>query len=401
MKKRLIVTVSLLALAFANASFTIQTDDAQRLRVIRVPNGGIQPEVAVDSTGMVQIVYFKGEPGHGDLFYVHSKDWGTTFSAPMRVNSEPGTAVATGTIRGAHLALGKNGRVHVAWNGSTQSSLRGPRIPEMPSASPYNGLPMLYTRLNDAGTAFERERNLMKVTFGLDGGGSVAADGLGNVYVAWHGKRSGDREGEGGRQVWIARSRDGGRDFSPEYQAYNEPTGACGCCGLSIFAGGNGTVYVLYRTATEMVHRDVYLLVSRDAGETFTGRRVDKWNIEACPMTSMAFAKGPVAVVAAWQTEEQVYYATIDPTTSRMSEPIPASGSGKLRKYLVLAVSAKGETILVWTEGTSWGKGGSLAWQVYSMDGKPSEEKGSVPDLPAWTFGAVFARPDGGFTIVY
>lgn len=76
MKKRLIVSVSLLALAFANASFTIQTDDAQRLRVIRVPNGGIQPEVAVDSTGMVQIVYFKGEPGHGDLFYVHSKDWG-------------------------------------------------------------------------------------------------------------------------------------------------------------------------------------------------------------------------------------------------------------------------------------------------------------------------------------
>jgi hypothetical protein len=84
-----------------------------------------------------------------------------------------------------------------------------------------------------------------------------------------------------------------------------------------------------------------------------------------------------------------------------MSEPIPATGSGKLRKYPALAVNAKGETILVWTEGTSWGKGGSLAWRVYSMDGKPSEEKGSVPDLPAWSFGAVFARPDGEFTIAY
>ena len=401
MKTRLIVSIQLVALVFADEGFSIQRDHTQRPSVIRVPNGGVQPEVAVDTTAIVHMVYFKGEPGHGDVFYVRSKDWGMTFSSPMRVNSEPGTAVATGTIRGAHLALGKNGRVHVVWNGSAQSSLRGPRIPEMPSASPYNGLPMLYTRLNDAGTAFERERNLMKATFGLDGGGSVAADGSGNVYVAWHGKRNGDPEGEGGRQVWIARSRNEGKDFSPEYKAYNEPTGACGCCGLSIFADGDGSVYVLYRTATEMVHRDVYLLVSKDAGETFTGRRVDKWNIEACPMTSMAFAKAPVGLLAAWQTEEQVYYAPIDPTTSRTSEPIPATGSGKVRKYPTVAVDAKGQTMLVWTEGTSWGKGGSLAWQVYSIDGEPTEEKGSVPDLPAWSFGAVFARPAGGFTIAY
>jgi hypothetical protein len=401
MKKRLIVALPLLALVFANGGVGVQADNARKLRVIRVPNGGIQPEVAVDTTGIVHMIYFKGDPGHGDVFYVRSKGRGTTFSSPMRVNSEPGTAVATGTIRGAHVALGENGRVHVAWNGSSQSPLRGPRIPEMPSDSPYNGLPMLYTRLNDAGTAFERERNLMKVTFGLDGGGSVAADGSENVYVAWHGKRSGDPEGEGGRQVWIARSRNGGKDFSPEHKAVKESTGACGCCGLSIFASGNGSVYVLYRTAREMVHRDVYLLVSKDAGHTFTGQGVDAWNIEACPMTSMAFAQGPMAVVAAWQTEEQVYFATIDPTTSHTSEPIPSTGSGKPRKYPALAVNGKGETILVWTEGTGWGKGGALAWQVYSTDGKPTEEKGGVPDLPAWSFGAVFARPDGGFTIVY
>jgi len=36
--------------------------------------------------------------------------------------------------------------------------------------------PMLYTRLNDAGTAFEAERDLITVARGLDGGGSVAAD---------------------------------------------------------------------------------------------------------------------------------------------------------------------------------------------------------------------------------
>jgi DNA-binding beta-propeller fold protein YncE len=43
---------------------------------------------------------------------------------------------------------------------------------------------MLYARLDDAGTAFEPQRNLIQVAAGLDGGGSVAADQAGNVYVA-------------------------------------------------------------------------------------------------------------------------------------------------------------------------------------------------------------------------
>ena len=116
------------------------------------------------------LIYFKGDPVQGDVYYVRSKDWGVTFSAPIRVNSEQGTAVAAGTIRGACIALGENGRVHVAWNGSSKSSIRGPLIPGVPSNSRYNGLPMLYTRLNDTGMAFEEERNLMKLTFGLDGG---------------------------------------------------------------------------------------------------------------------------------------------------------------------------------------------------------------------------------------
>jgi len=393
--------LAIVALAVASGSFYARTDNGQKVRLIRVPNGGIQPQVAVDKKGAVHLIYFKGDPGHGDVYYVRSKDWGATFSSPIQANSEQGTAVAAGTIRGARIALGENGRVHVAWNGSSKSSIRGPLIPEMPSDSPYNGLPMLYTRLNAAGTAFEKERNLMTFTFGLDGGGSVAADRSGKVYVAWHGKRLGDPDGEDGRSVWIARSRDGGKDFFAEARAYKEPTGACGCCGLSIFTGSNGTVYVLYRTAKEIVHRDMYLLVSKDDGKTFTGRLVDKWNIGACPMSSMAFAEGPGVVTAAWQTEEQVYYATIDPTTLQMSDAIPALGKGKLRKYPALAVNSTGETILVWTEGTGWGKGGSLAWHVYSKDGKPTGEKGGVADLPAWSFGAAFSRPDGGYTIIY
>src|SRR5881628_2407477 len=89
-----------------------------QVKLVRVPNGGIQPQVAVDASGVVHMIYFQGDPGHGDIFYVRSQDGGATFTQPVRVNSQPESAVATGTIRGAQLALGRNRRVHVAWNGS-------------------------------------------------------------------------------------------------------------------------------------------------------------------------------------------------------------------------------------------------------------------------------------------
>jgi hypothetical protein len=34
------------------------------------------------------------------------------------VNHIDGSAIATGTVRGAQIAVGAKGRVHVAWNGS-------------------------------------------------------------------------------------------------------------------------------------------------------------------------------------------------------------------------------------------------------------------------------------------
>ena len=48
-----------------------------------------------------------------------------------------------------------------------------------------------------------------------------------------------------------------------------------------------------------------------------------------------------------------------------------------------------------------WETGGSLAWQVYGKSGEPTQEHGKVSGVPAWSLVAAFARPEGGFTIVY
>jgi hypothetical protein len=324
--------------------------DRKLVRIVSVPDHGIQPQVVLGDN-CLHLVYFTGDPKHGDIFYVRSGDLGHTLSAPVRVNSQPGSAIALGTIRGAQISLGKGDRVHVAWNGSDVAEPEGPMNP----VSGKPGAPMLYARMDDRGNTFEPQRNLMRATFGLDGGGSVAADRVGNVYVAWHGKAPGAADGEAGRQVWIARSGDDGHNFAKERAISNQPTGACGCCALRLFSDSQNVLYGLYRSATQNVHRDIYLLRSADAGRSFSVDRLHSWDINACPMSSMALIEADGQVLAAWETQTQVYFAPIS---------------------------------LV------------VEWQIFDRAGKPSVSHTALTNVPVWSFPAAFTQPDDSFAIV-
>src|SRR5712692_1501826 len=119
-------------------------------------------------------------------------------------------------------------------------------------------------------------------------------------------------------------------------------------------------------------------------------------------MSTMAFVEGPNGVVAAWDTDGQIYFARIKPGTTDFTAPQSAPGPGRARKHPALAVNGQGEMILVWTEGTGWQKGGALAWQVFDKTGKPTEEKGCIDDgIPVWGLPAVVAKPDGSFLIIH
>ena len=356
------------------------------LRLLRLPEGGIQPQVAVDGDRTVHVVYFKGDPASGDLFYTRLEPGAERFARPLQVNHQPGSAVAVGTIRGAQMAVGQQGRVHVVWNGSPKAKAAG-----------HEGEPMLYARLDDAGTAFEPERDLITWASGLDGGGSVAADGEGNVYVVWQAGPHGAPETE--RAVYVAHSKNEGRSFAREKQVSPSSTGVCGCCGLKAHVDQDGALYVLYRGAGENVHRDMHLLVSRDRGQAFAHRALHPWEVSMCPMSSAAFAEGAGGVVAAWQTEEQVFFAPIG--AGQEVAPVSAPGTPKERKHPALAVRPNGSLLLAWTEGTGWGKGGALAWQVYGAAGAPTAERGRAEGVPVWSLPAAFTDSPGRFVLVY
>ena len=380
-----------LAILLAGAAWACAaTVSGSPVTLVRVPGDGIQPQAVMDGEGVLHLIYFRGEASAGDIYYVRSRDGGATFSRPLRVNSQSGSAIAVGNIRGAHLALGRNGRIHVAWNGSMTAEPKGPG----------GQSPMLYARLNDNGSAFEAQRNVIQSAYGLDGGGTLAADSEGRVYVFWHAPAPGTK-GEDARRVWVAASLDDGRTFASERPASGEATGACGCCGMAAFADSKGNLYALYRSARETVHRDIYLLFSPDHGRSFTSADIHPWNIGACVMSEESFAEGPYGVVAAWETERQVYFARVDRATGRIGPLEAAPGEAKGRKFPALAVNARGETLLAWTEGMGWKKSGSVAWQIFDRNGRPLGDRGEAPGVPVWSLVTAVARPDGGFDVIY
>ena len=380
---------TLCPLAILSAANAVFSSEPASIELLRIPDNGIQPQASVDTRGVLHLIYYKGDPRAGDVFYVRQEPGAKIFSKPIRVNTEPGAAIAMGTIRGAQMAIGKNGRIHVAWNGSRTAAV-----------AKHEGAPMLYARLNDAGSAFEAERDLITDAAGLDGGGSVAADLDGNVYVVWHASAPGNKLGEAGRAVFVSLSKDEGKTFEREKQANPKPTGACGCCGLRAFADSRGTVFILYRAASEKVNRPEILLISKDHGDTFQLANEHQWNIAACPMSSASLVESHGATLAAWETEGQVYCAKIDTKNSKAAPIFSPSGMGK-RKHPVAVSNSKGETLFVWTDGTGWQKGGTLAWQLFDTQGKPLAVQEKKDVIPVWSFASAVPKPDGTFGILY
>ena len=370
---------SIVALLLLCAAASLRAS-AGEVKLARVPEGGLQPQVVVGADKVVHLIYLTGKPNAAATNYVRSGDGGATWSRPLIVSDDNAPAIATGTIRGPHLAVGSNGTVHVAWMASPKA--------------------MMYARLPRGAERFDPPRNLVTTHAGLDGGGSVAADNHGRVFVAWHAPASKPDGDEASRRVYLATSSDDGRTFSAE-RAMFDPTGACGCCGMRLFAA-NEALLCIYRGATETTHRSLFLLASRDSGESFAGAELAPMELGVCLMSTNAFAAAGGDALVAWETLGKISWGRVAPARGTSVErAIPAPGETKSQKHPSLAVSPAGDVLLAWTEGTKFGKGGSLAWQAYDSKGAAVGEVGRADGVPAHSLPAAFCNEQGDFIILY
>jgi hypothetical protein len=97
----------------------------------------------------------------------------------------------------------------------------------------------------------------------------------------------------------------------------------------------------------------------------------------------------------------QVYFDSVELVSLKVTAPIAAPRESKNRKHPAVAANVNGQGLMVWTEGTGWSRGGSLAGQLFDNAGNLMSAEGHAPGVPVWGLPNVFADRKGNFTIIY
>ena len=369
------------------AAWLLGTSALGQVTLMKTSGDALQPKALVDAAGTTHLMTYRGEASGGDLFYATQPAGGGEFTAPTRINSVPQSAVSVGTIRGGQFAPGKDGLVHVVWNGSRA------RKGEQP--------PLFYTRSKAGGAAFEEQR-AMSGDWIMDGGGAVAADTSGNVYVFYHGGKGGGMHDEAGRRVLVRISHDSGASFDEEKIISPDGLGVCGCCAMQAFADSKGRIFVIYRTSADGgKSRDIATMFSSDHGKTWRHEIASRWAIAACPMSSMSIAQAGAKVLMGWEKEGQIFVGAWDDANAKVGSISPMPGAASGRKHPVITSDAAGNVLVAWTEGTGWNRGGSVAWQLLDEKLQPAGEIGRSAGVPVWSFVCAVPSRGRGFTILH
>jgi len=239
-----------------------------------------QPQVAVNNAGHIFVAFGANE----NIFVCKSVDSGRTYSGPRKIGQA--SRLALGMRRGPRIvthgdsvivsAIGHDSGNLMAWrSGDGGETWHGPADVNDQARSAREGLHDM----------------------------AVGTDGL--VFCSWLDLRSGST------QVFGASSQDGGKSWSKNRLVYASPSGTvCECCHPSVAISNDGVVFVMWRNELDG-NRDMYLARSQNGGRTFDladKLGVGSWKLKACPMDGGDLAIGsggsPITV---WRRDRQVY----------------------------------------------------------------------------------------------
>ena len=339
------------------------TERAERVSVIRLRAAGQPVKARLGPEGTIHLLLDSPEGPR----YVKSPDEGRTFSEPMPIvdaaSQTPGL-----TFYAEDLAIGKDGRVHVAMSNNAWKL-------KLPQAD----WGFYYASLAPGAKAFSPVRNLNRKP---SEGFSLAANERGAV-TAWF--LSG--------QLFTMDSRDNGETFSASAEA-DPAWNPCQCCTTSAAYGPDGRLAVLYRERTDN-ERDMFVVISDPRGGAKPARRrisATPWKIAACPMTYFTINRADFGYVAAWPTKGQVYFARLDPD-GRVLPPgeIRTPGTSGMRNHLLALSAPDGATLVAWKNNDT------LGWQLYDPKSEPQGQPGSTRSPGGGAAGVALA--DGRFLV--
>jgi hypothetical protein len=244
-----------------------------------------------------------------NVYVAVSRDAGSTFSDPVRVNDEERQASANGEQPPRIVVVRAQGSV--------------PSIVVVWTARLETGTVLLQAASRDGGRSFGPSAPLPGGSAaGNRGWHSITADADGRVYAVWLDHRDTAAQSAGAHTMHqhgtgaaaapedgVARAQRsqlfvGSADGS--IPSAGIARGVCYCCKTAVLAGGDGSVFAAWRHVYPGNQRDIAFTVSRDRGRSFAAPvRVseDGWRIDACPENGPSLAAdGMGRVHVLWPT---------------------------------------------------------------------------------------------------
>lgn len=348
--------------------------------------------------------------GETDIYASVSGDAGTTFGAPVRVNSAAGTAKVNGeqaprvTLSAAPPGAPK---IVIVWVGKTTA-----------------GTALLSARSDDGGKTFGAAAIVPgSAAAGNRGWQAAAADSKGVVHALWLDHRGlVPSPGAAGTHTHGASGASAdGVAMAEKSALYASVVGradsvrtitnsVCYCCKTAMISAADGSLYVAWRQVFPGGIRDIAAAVSKDGGMTFSAPvkvSDDSWKLNACPDDGPAMAidkSGRLHVVwptmvktAAGADSLGLFHATsIDGKTFTARERVPTEG---LPHHPQITMTPDGGVMVAWDESMGGskrvafarapGSGGTLTRVSRVAEGSyPVAVSTGEATIAAWTTGA-------------
>lgn len=392
---------------------TLGADAAPKVTMVRVPEGGLQPSVVVDSHGTVHLVSLVGQDLNAcDIQYRTRGKGDAEFGPAVRVNSQEHAATGMGAMAGPRVAIGKDGTAHVVWIGSDLAEPRAKLDPKPRPRMLKDGAPLLYSRMQ--GTSATPQRNLLKSALIVDAGPAILATDKGRVLVFANADQDLPmRNMEATRRIFMMESTDNGETFGNERIVQPTNNGATAQVPPVATFDAKGRLQLLYRAAGGNAVRSVCRIVSRDDGGSWLGGDVEVWRARAIPSSALAIAVRGESLLGAWMTKEMnIAVGSLgrpdQPPSGVYTMPREVGPEGPRRDPVVL-VNPAGFTLVAWTALTlpadataDQNAKPSLNWQTFDSEGKLIKgASGTVNDLPNATRAAGWVDADGSFRLIY
>jgi hypothetical protein len=339
--ERMIFALALINLGCLSA---MEAGDGKKSVITVAAPHNCQPIAArCDSAGAIHLLCDSPEGPQ----YARSTDGGKTFSRAVplvdRASQKPGLEFTSWD-----LAVGADGRVHVAL-GTNAWKLKLPK----------DQWGFYYARLDPGEESFTPVQN---INHKPSEGFSLAADDRGNVSACWLSDR-----------LYANVSHDNGTSFEPavEIDASFNP---CNCCTTACTYAADGRLAILYREETDN-DRDMFLALWDQRRNQVTRRPVSStpWKTDSCPMTYYSISATPEGFVAAWPTQDQIYFARLDRDGEALSPgEVKTPGASGMRTGLLSLANRDGDMLVAWK------KDSQLGWQLYDERARPIGRPGSA-----------------------